>query len=153
MSTTAPLDRGPTKRVPGVGGAGQGSRAGPREEEGSDSDFGDGGDRPPRGGGDVGNRKPAVGRPAAAPSRKSAVPSVEDIGEKLKDFIAHRGQGLRYMYGEAGDEQNRRLEGPTKMGGEMARKLITEMRCTGEVAKELTVLTLYDVAILIGTFW
>ena len=153
MSTTAPLARGQAERTPGVGGAGQGSRVGPQEEEGSDSDFGDGGETPPPAGEGFGNRRPAVGGSAAAGSRESAVPSFEDIGERLKDFIAHRGQGLRDMYDEAGGEQNRRLEGPTKMGEEMAKKLITEMGCTGEVAKELTVLTLYDVAILIGTFW
>ena len=81
------------------------------------------------------------------------VPSGEEIGEKLKDFIGRRGQGLRNMYGQPGGEQNGKLEGPIRKGEEMAKILIREMGCTGEVAKDLTVLTLYDVAILIGTFW
>ena len=86
----------------------------------------------------------------AGPGRR--VPSSREIGERLKDFIGSRGEGLKDMYGETREEQNRRLKGPIKMGEEMAIKLITEMGCTGEVAKDLTVLTLYDVAILVGTF-
>ncbi|PUU80831.1 hypothetical protein B9Z19DRAFT_1106808 [Tuber borchii] len=53
------------------------------------------------------------------------------------------------MYGETEDELNKNLEAPIKRGEEMARKLITEMGCSREVAKDLAVLTLYDVAILI----
>jgi len=53
------------------------------------------------------------------------------------------------MYGETGDEPKRRLRVATESGEEMARKLITEKGCGREVAKPLTVLTLYDVAILI----
>ena len=84
-----------------------------------------------------------------SPGRR--IPSGKEIGDRLGAFI--ESQGLKDMYGEAGDERNRRLKGPIKVGEEMARKLITEMGCTGEVAKDLTVLTLYDVAILIGRFW
>jgi len=75
------------------------------------------------------------------------------VGERLKEFIRGRGEGLRNMYGETGDEPKRRLRVAIKSGEEMARKLVTEMGCTGEVAKDLAVLTLYDLAILIGALW
>jgi len=81
------------------------------------------------------------------------VPSRREIGERLKDFIGSRGEGLRDMYGQPGDEQNSRLEGPIIRGENMARALVREMGCISEVAKDLAVLTLYDVAILIGMFW
>lgn len=80
------------------------------------------------------------------------VPSREEIGERLKDFIKSCSEGLKDMYGQTEDEQNRRLEGPIIRGEEMARVLVREMGCISEVAKDLAVLTLYDVAILIGMF-
>jgi len=80
------------------------------------------------------------------------VPSGEEIGERLKDLILNRRKGLKNMYGETENELNQSLEGPIRRGEEMARKLIMEMGCGREVAKEFTVLTLYDVAILIGMF-
>ena len=80
------------------------------------------------------------------------VPSSEKIGKRLKDLIMNDRQGLRKMYGETEDELNRNLEAPIQRGEEMARKLITEMGCIPEIAKDLTVLTLYNVAILIGMF-
>ena len=80
------------------------------------------------------------------------VPSAEEIGERLKDLITNRRKGLRNMYGGTEEELNKDLEAPIKRGEEMARKLIAEMGCGREVAKDLTVLTLYNVAILIGMF-
>jgi len=67
--------------------------------------------------------------------------------------ITNRQRGLGKLYGETEAELDRRLEAPIKKGEEMARKLITETGCPLEIAKDLTVLTLYDVAILIGIFW
>ncbi|PUU79858.1 hypothetical protein B9Z19DRAFT_1045955 [Tuber borchii] len=58
-------------------------------------------------------------------------------------------KGLKNMYGETEEELNKSLEAPIKRGEEMARKLITEMGCSREIAIDLTVLALYDVAILI----
>ncbi|PUU79850.1 hypothetical protein B9Z19DRAFT_977566 [Tuber borchii] len=75
--------------------------------------------------------------------------SSEKIGERLKDLIMNHRKGLKNMYGQTKDELDESLEGLIKRGEEMARKLITEMGCSREIAKELTVLTLYDVAILI----
>jgi len=74
------------------------------------------------------------------------------ISEWLKDVIINHRKGLQKMYGETEAELNESLEVPIKRGEEMARKLVT-MGCNIEVAKNLTLLTLYDVAILIGMFW
>ncbi|PUU80835.1 hypothetical protein B9Z19DRAFT_1020740 [Tuber borchii] len=52
------------------------------------------------------------------------------------------------MYGETELELDQSLKVPIKRGEEMARRLIT-MGCNTEDAKNLTLLTLYDVAILI----
>ena len=86
-------------------------------------------------------------------SATASVPSGEEIGKRLKDLIQNHRKSLKNMYGEEENELNKNLEGPVRRGEEMARKLIMEMGCGREVAKELTVLTLYDVAILIGMFW
>ena len=153
MATAAQLIGGQARGTPGPGGAARERRAGPQDEEGSGPDFSDRGDRPPRRGVGADNQGPAPGGPAAADSGENAVPSSDDIGKRLKDFIGDRGQGLKNMYGEPGDGQNRNLEVPIRVGEEMARNLITKMGCPGEVAKDLTVLTLYNVAILIGTFF
>ena len=77
------------------------------------------------------------------------VPRGEAISERFKDLIMNRREGLKNMYGETEDELDKSLEMPIERGEEMARKLITEMGCSREVAIDLTVLTLYDVAILI----
>jgi len=74
------------------------------------------------------------------------------IGERLKDVITNHRKGLQKMYGETEAEQDKCLEVASKRGEEMARKLITEMGCSLEIAQDLTVLMLYDVAILIGMF-
>jgi len=85
-------------------------------------------------------------------SATTPIPSGEEISKKFKDLILNRRKGLKNMYGETENELNESLEAPVRKGEEMARKLIMEMGCGREVAKELTVLTLYDVAILIGMF-
>ena len=74
------------------------------------------------------------------------------INAKLRNMIRDQRKGLQKMYGETEAELDKSLWAPSKRGEEMARKLINEMGCAAEVAKDLTVLTLYDVAILIGTF-
>ena len=74
------------------------------------------------------------------------------INAKLRDLIGDQRKGLQKLYGETEAELDKSLWAPSKRGEEMARKLINEMGCAAEVAKDLTVLTLYDVAILIGTF-
>lgn len=81
---------------------------------------------------------------------ENSIPDSRKIGRWLKDVIKNHQRDLRKMYGETEDELNRNLEVPIKKGEEMARKLITEMGCPPEIAKDLAVLTLYDVAILIS---
>ena len=80
------------------------------------------------------------------------IPNDQQIGERLKDVIMNRRRGLKKMYGETEAELNTSLERPVNRGEEMVRKLVTEMGCPCLIAKDLTVLTLYDLAILIGTF-
>ena len=79
-------------------------------------------------------------------------PNGQSIGERLKYVITNHRKDLRKMYGETEAELDKSLEAPTKRGEEMAGKLIT-MGCNIEVAKNLTLLTLYDVIMLIGMFW
>jgi len=90
----------------------------------------------------------APGASGAGPWRR--VPSSREIGDRLQDFIRNGGEGLRNMYDNAGDGPNRGLKMAIRTGEVMATRLITEMECTPGVAKDLSVLTLYDVAILIG---
>ena len=73
----------------------------------------------------------------------------QQISEWLKYVIINHRKGLRKMYGETEAELDKSLKVPIKRGEEMARRLIT-MGCNFEDAKNLTLLTLYDVAILIG---
>ncbi|KAG0641323.1 hypothetical protein HOY80DRAFT_919114 [Tuber brumale] len=77
------------------------------------------------------------------------VPDAMEISAKLRNVILKDRKGLRNMYGRTEVELDKNLEMPIKMGEEMARKLIREMGCSYEVAVDLTVLALYDVAILI----
>ena len=85
--------------------------------------------------------------------RREAEVSSLQIGERLKDLIMDRRKGLQRMYGGTEAELDKSLRAPIEKGVEMARKLVSEMGCNVEIAKDLTVLTLYDVAILIGMFW
>jgi len=81
------------------------------------------------------------------------IPKGQEIGGGLKDMIINGRKGLQKMYGRTKEELDRSLKVPIKRGEEMARKLVTEMGCWPEIARDLTVLTLYDVAILIGKLW
>ena len=85
--------------------------------------------------------------------RREAEVSSLQIGERLRCLIMDRRKGLQKMYGETEAELDKSLRAPIEKGVEMARKLVSEMGCSVEIAKDLTVLTLYDVAILIGMFW
>ena len=89
----------------------------------------------------------------ATESEGNTIPRGSKIRERLKDLIMNRRKGLKNMYGETEDELNESLKVPIKRGEEMEKWLIAEKKCPGEIAKDLTVLTLYDVAILIGTFF
>ena len=115
------------------------------EDLGSDED--DTGDRPHVNEGNTGNQKLAGEKTTEKP-----LPTRENIDRKLKELITKDRKGLKNMYGEK-EELNKNLVEPIKRGEEMAKRLITEMGCTREIAIELTVLTLYDLAILIGMFW
>ena len=75
----------------------------------------------------------------------------QQISKWLKDVIINHRGGLQKMYGETEAELDESLKVPITKGVEMARKLVG-MGCNIEVAKNLTVLTLYDVAILMGMF-
>jgi len=78
------------------------------------------------------------------------IPIGSRIGKRLKGVIMNERKGLQKMYGEAEAELDESLKAPIKKGEEMARRLIMEMGCSGGAAIDLTVLTLYDVAILIS---
>jgi len=84
---------------------------------------------------------------------ESLVPNGQEIGEVLKNLITKIRKGLQKMYGGTEAELDKNLKMPIERGEEMARKLITDMGCPYGIAKDLTALTLYDVAILIGKFW
>ncbi|PUU80836.1 hypothetical protein B9Z19DRAFT_973456 [Tuber borchii] len=72
----------------------------------------------------------------------------QQISKWLKDVIINHRKGLQEMYGETEVELDKSLKVPITKGVEMARKLVG-MGCNIEVAKNLTLLTLYDVAVLI----
>jgi len=121
------------------------------DQESSDPGYPGAEGGPPRKGWNRDDQNPAV-ESQAAKSKGNAVPSGEKIGERLKDLIMNQRKGLKNMYGETEEELNNSLEAPITRGEEMARKLITEMGCSREIAIDLTVLALYDVAILIRMF-
>ncbi|PWW79091.1 hypothetical protein C7212DRAFT_22977, partial [Tuber magnatum] len=75
------------------------------------------------------------------------VPTAADIGKKLKEVILTHRTDLQKMYGAEGLDN--KLKEEIKRGVKMAKELIEDMGCTYEIAKALTVLTLYNVAILI----
>jgi len=93
--------------------------------------------------------KPAVERSVAQEPKKISVPTGEQVSERLKDIIINHRKGLQKMYGETELELDKNLKAQIKKGEEMARNLI-KMGRNNEVTKNLTLLTLYDVAILIG---
>ena len=96
--------------------------------------------------------KRAGEKSVAGEPRENPIPNGEQIGEWLRDIITNHRKGLRKMYGETEEELGKCLKALIEQGEEMARRLIDNMGCAAAVAKELTVLTLYDVAILIGMF-
>ena len=98
-------------------------------------------------------KKPAVEKSVAEGPKKISFHKGKHISETLEDVIINQRKGLRNMYGETGVELDKSLKMPITRGEEMARNLVADMGCPLEVAKDLTVLTLYDVAILIGMFW
>ena len=93
--------------------------------------------------------KQAVEKSVAEEPKKISIPTAEQVSERLKDIIINHRKGLQKMYGETELELDRNLKVQIKKGEEMARNLI-RMGCNIEVAKNLTLLTLHDVAILIG---
>ena len=97
--------------------------------------------------------KPAIRKQVAEGLGENSASS-EEIGNKLKDVIMNHRKGLQKIYGGTGSDLDRALEVPIKNGVEMVRSLMSEtgMACDRETAKDLTVLTLYNVAILIGMF-
>jgi len=162
ISTAVRLARGQARTGPEHSGAGpepsgagpEPSGAGPRPSGARRRPSG-ARRRPP-------STRPTITRPGPSTSRagpgpsdarpEGRVPRGEEISERFKDLIMNRREGLKNMYGETEDELNKSLEMPIKRGEEMARKLVTEMGCSRKVAIDLTVLTLYDVAILICMF-
>ncbi|CAZ79525.1 unnamed protein product [Tuber melanosporum] len=154
MSTfTTPFRRGNAKVVSEHGSAEVGQVSSSGDEESYSAMPG--GRRGSRGKGEVTEgQKPAVEKNPVANSAAEcpegySIPDYQEIYAKLKDVIVEVRPSLQNMYGKTEMELNERLEVPIKRGEEMARKLIKDMGCSREVAKELTVITLYDVAILI----
>ena len=159
MSSTPSFTRLQSKGMLEHSSAEYGKEVGSRDpESGPDSDF----DDPlPREGVNTGNQKsekPAAEKPAAGKlvvieePEGNLIPDYQEIGERLKDVIRKHRKGLRKMYGETEDELDKNLKSPIKRGEEMAKRLITQMGCPRAIAKDLAVLTLYDVAILICMF-
>ena len=95
-------------------------------------------------------KKLGVEKLVAKEPKKISIHKGKHVSETLEDLIINQRRGLQNMYGGTGAELNKSLGVPIKRGEGMARKLVADMGCPLEVAKDLTVLTLYDVAILIG---
>lgn len=102
-------------------------------------------------GGSADDPKPAIGKQVTEELGENSALGKE-IGNKLKDVIMNQRKGLQKIYGRTESDLDRTLEAPIKKGVEMVRSLMSEMACDRETAKDLTVLTLYNVAILIGMF-
>ena len=96
--------------------------------------------------------KATGGKSVVEEQEDNFIPTSEEIGKRLKDLIKKDRKLLQKKYGREA-ELDEKLEEQIEKGEKMARRLITEMECKPEVAKDLTVLTLYDVAILIGMCW
>ena len=153
MSATTPLPWGRARGEVGRGGSGRQQLVSLQGQKSSSPGFQGGGDGRCEKGGNTDNQNPAAENQAGAKPRENALPGRERISERLRDFLMRQRRSLRNMYGKTETELNESLEAPIKRGEEMARKLIMEMECPGEVVEELIVLTLYNVAILIGMFW
>ena len=151
--------RAPSAReASGPGGVGRWQGVSPGDQESSGPLCPGAEDRHTERGESTNDSKPGVensgvGKSVAEGLTENSIPNGEQIGIWLRDVIINHRKGLQKMYGETEAELDKSLEAPIKKGEEMARKLVTEMGCWGEIAKDLTVLTLYDVAILIGMLW
>ena len=97
-------------------------------------------------------KEQAVERSVTGEPKEYSILKGEQVGEKLKDVIINHRKGLQKMYGKTEAELDKCLKAAIERGEEMVRRLIM-MGCNIEVAKDLTLLTLYDVAILIGMLW
>ena len=93
--------------------------------------------------------KPEIGKQVAEELGENSALSKE-ISNILKDVIMNHRKGLQNIYGRTDLDGTLRMQ--IKKGVEMVRSLTSEMACDRETAKDLTVLTLYNVAILIGMF-
>jgi len=102
-------------------------------------------------GGDANNQKQAVKRAPTQPGDKPP-PTREMISQGLRELVTEHRKGLQNMYGAVETELDEKLKTQIDRGVVMAGKLV-DMGCGPEVAKDLTALTLYDLAILIGMFW
>ena len=152
MSITAPLTQSRDRPPPVLSNWKFGQTVSPWDQESSDSDYPGAEGGPSGKGGNRDDQNPTVESQAETKPKGNAAPSGKKIGERLKDLIMNQRKGLKNMYGETEEKLNKSLEAPIKRGEEMARKLITEMGCSREIAIDLTVLALYDVAILIRMF-
>lgn len=138
--TTPPLTRGR---------AGE-QKANPKNHEDSDSDnFDDDENVSAKQSKATGGQQPAGGKSENTPI------SQDEISKRFKDLILEERKGLQKMYGETEADLDRNLDVQIKKGEEMAKNLMDEKRMgyDRETAKDLTVLMLYDVAILIGMSW
>lgn len=88
--------------------------------------------------------------PTRGPARlgKKLVYGGESSSKRGTDEITHSRVNLREMYGRTVAERG---ESPS-VRGQIAERLVEQMGCPGEVARDLATLTLYDVAILISRF-
>ena len=142
MSTTPPVTRQRAKELE----VEPNQKVSSGDQSGTDSDFSKDGENTDD------RESPEEAEQATEEPKEKAVISGQRIGERLKDLIMNRRKGLKNMYGRTEDELDTSLEEPIRRGEEMARKLIREMGCSREIAIDLTVLALYDVAILIRMF-
>lgn len=95
--------------------------------------------------------KPRADKPGAVEGSKKEDPIRKMISKRLKNLVERR-DFLQNIHGNTEEQIGKSLEDSIQKGEEMVRTLV-EMKCGVEVAIEFTLLTLYDVAILIGTFW
>ncbi|PUU79847.1 hypothetical protein B9Z19DRAFT_1022673 [Tuber borchii] len=138
MSTTPPVTRQQAKEL----GVEPKQKVDSGDQSSTDSDYSKHGEN-------TDDRESQEEQQATAEPKEKAVPSSEMISQGLKDLVREHRKGLENMYGTTEEELNKSLEEPIKRGEEMVRRLISDMECTFEVAKDLTALTLYDLAILI----
>jgi len=165
--TDSPSTSGPAWRM-AMPSSEHGQEAGVWEQDSPDSDFPEEDD--PKSdfraeqyithgkGGNIGDPNPPVAVPALE-KQADERPRTEGLGrilihggepwgEQRTVRITHSQVGLRKMYDRqvAGREENPSFQ------EQIAERLVEQMGCPGEVARDLATLTLYDVAILISMF-